>query len=175
MIRFDIVVAADEEMGIGKDRGLPWDLPADMARFQSLTKGDADAPTNTVIMGRTTWESVPCRFQPLPGRRNVVLTRQPEYKLPEEVWKASSLEAALDRLDGLPDPGQVFVIGGAQVYREALGLLNCRAIHLTRIHARFDCDAFISEPGLEYDLSSKSDEHEENGVRYHFEEYERRA
>jgi len=90
---------------IGRDGTLPWQLPEDMAHFRALTTG------GTVVMGRRTWESLPPKFRPLPGRRNVVLTSQPSYDAPgAEI--VTSLAAALT--------GAVWVIGGAAVYREAL-------------------------------------------------------
>ena len=96
---------------IGVDGGLPWQLPEDLARFKELTLG------STVVMGRATWESLPPAVRPLPGRRNVVLTRQPGWQAPGAVV-ARSLAEALDQ------PGDVWVIGGASVYREALPLAD---------------------------------------------------
>jgi dihydrofolate reductase len=92
---------------IGADGSLPWHLPEDLARFKALTLG------STVVMGRATWESLPASVRPLPGRHNVVLTRRPGWQAPgAEV--CGSLAAALDR------PGDVWVVGGASVYAEAL-------------------------------------------------------
>lgn len=92
---------------IGVAGGLPWHLPEDLARFKALTLG------STVVMGRATWESLPERFRPLPGRDNVVLSRDPAYRAPgAEV--AHSVEAALQR------EGRVWVIGGGAVYAAAL-------------------------------------------------------
>ena len=70
---FSIVVAIDRAGGIGREGKLPWNLPADMARFKEITQGEGG---NAVIMGRKTWDSIPEKFQPLPGRLNVVLTRR---------------------------------------------------------------------------------------------------
>ena len=73
---FQLVVAAAKNMGIGKEGGLPWSLPGDMAYFKDLTSRTRDAAKqNAVIMGRRTWESIPAKFRPLKGRINVVLTR----------------------------------------------------------------------------------------------------
>lgn len=91
---------------IGRDGAIPWRLPEDMARFRDLTMG------NTVVMGRRTWESLPVRFRPLPGRRNVVVTRTPGYRA-DGAEVAGSLEA------GLSGPG-AWVIGGSEIYRLAL-------------------------------------------------------
>jgi len=91
---------------IGRDGGIPWQVPEDMAHFKQLTTGC------TVVMGRRTWESLPARFRPLPGRRNVVLTRQSGYHA-----EGAEVVAALD--DALTDD-ETWVIGGAEIYRLAL-------------------------------------------------------
>ena len=91
---------------IGRDGGIPWQLPEDMARFKELTMG------RTVVMGRRTWESLPARFRPLPGRRNVVLTRNPDYTA-TGADVVTSIEAALT------NPG-TWVIGGAEIYHLAM-------------------------------------------------------
>lgn len=93
---------------IGRDGALPWHLSEDLARFRDLTMG------STVVMGRATWDSLPERARPLPGRRNVVLTRRPG-------WRAAGAVVAASLGDALGGaPGAVWVIGGASVYRAAL-------------------------------------------------------
>ncbi|MFM8766527.1 MAG: dihydrofolate reductase, partial [Rubrivivax sp.] len=120
----------------GRDGGLAWNIPEDMAHFKTVTAG------GTVIMGRSTWESIPLRFRPLPGRRNIVLSRQPGFEAPgAEV--ALSLEATL-ALAASPRTGQVppavvFVLGGAQVYNAALP--QASRLELTEIQADFEGDA----------------------------------
>ena len=91
---------------IGRDGALPWHLPEDMAHFRAVTTG------STVVMGRRTWDSLPPRFRPLPGRRNVVLTR-------DRSWSADGASVVND-LEAALGPDDVWVIGGAEVYREAL-------------------------------------------------------
>lgn len=91
---------------IGRDGGIPWQVPEDMAHFKKLTTGC------TVVMGRRTWESLPSRFRPLPGRRNIVLTRQSGYRA-----EGAGVVAALD--DALT-ADETWVIGGAEIYRLAL-------------------------------------------------------
>ena len=111
---------------IGMDRALPWHLPEDMRRFKELTMG------STVVMGRITWESLPEKFRPLPGRRNVVVTRQASYDAPgAEV--VGSLEDALDLADG-----DIWVIGGASIYEQALPYAD-RVVR-TRVHLQVDGD-----------------------------------
>ena len=132
-----IVAASSSNGGIGFQGQLPWkSLKADMAHFKYITCTPPEPGlTNAVIMGRKTWESIPPKFRPLSGRTNVVLSRQfgqnenrpflnnLEAKpciLPEGVLGASSLQDATEMLSSLDDLGHVFVIGGAQIYQEAL-------------------------------------------------------
>ena len=112
---------------IGRDGSLPWHLPEDLARFRDLTMG------STVVMGRTTWESLPETVRPLPGRRNVVLTRNPDWRADGAVC-ATSLERALAGASG-----EVWVIGGASVYREALPVAEVAVV--TELEDAFDGDA----------------------------------
>lgn len=106
-----VLIAALARNGvIGHDNQLLWHLPEDLAHFRRQTQGSA------VLMGRKTWDSLPARFRPLPGRRNLVLTRQPALTLPGAETVASVAEA----LHRLADAPQVFVIGGEQVYAAAM-------------------------------------------------------
>lgn len=91
---------------IGRDGTIPWQLPEDMARFKDLTMG------YTVVMGRRTWESLPARFRPLPGRRNIVLTRNPQYQA-----DGAEVITSLDEVLALPD---TWVIGGSEIYHLAM-------------------------------------------------------
>ena len=136
---FDCVVAADAAGGIGKDNDLPWPrLREDLRFLRSITIEAPAGAQNAVIMGRLTWESVPSKMQPLPGRVNVVISRR-ELALPAGVVLARSLDEALD----VAGVAGRFVIGGAQIYREAFAHPACRYIYLTRIAATFACDTFL--------------------------------
>ena len=136
-----VLVAAVARNGvIGRAGGLAWNIPEDMAHFKSVTAG------GTVIMGRSTWESIPQRFRPLPGRRNIVLSRQPGFLVPgAEV--AATLEAGLAMIlkspTDAPSPSTVFIIGGAQVYAAALRLAH--RLELTEIQHDFQGDAHFPE------------------------------
>jgi dihydrofolate reductase len=114
-----IILARADNGVIGRDGGLPWHLPADLKRFKALTMG------KPMIMGRRTFESFPA---PLPGRRHIVLTRDPD-------WRAEGAEAAHDVTDALAlaGPGEVMLIGGAEV----IALLRDRAdrVELTEVHS----------------------------------------
>ncbi len=113
---------------IGQDGTLPWHLPEDLARFRALTMG------STVVMGRRTWESLPARFRPLPGRRNIVLTRRPDWQAPgAEV--AGSLDDALGQVSG-----DAWVIGGASVYLSALD--RAERVVVTELAEAFEGDVY---------------------------------
>jgi dihydrofolate reductase len=146
---------------IGRDNGIPWRLPEDQARFKELTLG------HTVVMGRLTWESLPAKVRPLPGRRNVVVTRQADY-----VADGATVVADLD--DALTDE-QTWVIGGAQIYALAMPLATrCDVTEVDADLLREDGDAMAPVldgqwVGTQGDwLTSAS------GVRYRFCSYSRR-
>lgn len=120
-----LVVAAADNGVIGKDGAIPWHIAADLKRFKALTMG------HTIVMGRKTWDSLPRK--PLPGRANVVVTRQADWQA-EGAVRASSLGQAVEGTSG-----PVFVIGGAQIYDIALP--HATRIELTEVHGAFDGDA----------------------------------
>ncbi|XP_017257659.1 bifunctional dihydrofolate reductase-thymidylate synthase [Daucus carota subsp. sativus] len=146
---YQVVVAATQNMGIGKDGKLPWRLPSDMKFFKDVTMTTSDPlKRNAVIMGRKTWESIPIQHRPLPGRLNVVLTRSGSFDIAtvENVVICGSMISALELLAGSPycvSVEKVFVIGGGQIYREALNAPGCDAVHITEIEEHIECDTFI--------------------------------
>jgi dihydrofolate reductase len=123
-----LIAAVARNGVIGHGNHLIWRLPEDQKYFRAVTMG------SPVVMGRSTWDSLPDRFRPLPGRRNVVLTRQPQWQ-GDGAEVAHSLDEALERLRDLP---RVFVIGGAQVY--ALALPRVDELLLTEIDHDFEGD-----------------------------------
>lgn len=132
-----LIVAMDEAGGIGLQGGLPWRLPDDLKRFKQLTMG------HPLIVGRKTWESI---GRPLPGRKMIVVTRNPGY-LPEGSLRAASLEEALSiaRQGG---EEEAFIAGGGQLYTHSLPLAE--RIYLTRVHTTLPADTFFPdfEPAL---------------------------
>lgn len=177
---FQIVVAATKGHGIGKDGTLPWKLPTDMKFFKELTTSTASsAKQNAVVMGRHTWESIPGKFCPLAGRVNVVLTRTGTISPspPEGVVVSKSFGAAMEVLGSKPYEQQVetvFVIGGGQVYREAMASPLCKVIHLTEVDGNVDCDTFMPAVDMNtFRLWAASIPVLENGLRISFETYVR--
>ncbi len=109
-MRISLVAAVARGGVIGRDNAIPWRLPEDMARFRAITTG------HPVVMGRRTWDSLSEHYRPLPGRRNIVVTRNRDWHA-DCAERAGSLDDALRLLAGAP---QVFVIGGAELYAAAL-------------------------------------------------------
>lgn len=128
MTLLTIIVATDAQRGIGINNSLPWKLPEDMAHFKRLTTG------HPVIMGRKTFDSI---GRPLPNRRNIVITRNADWRH-EGVEAVHSLAEAQRLVAG---DDEAFIIGGAQVYADALQAAD--QVVLTEIGQRFACDAFF--------------------------------
>jgi len=156
------VIAAVARNGvIGVDNRLPWHLPADLKHFRALTMG------HTVIMGRKTWESLPDKFRPLPGRQNIVITRNADYRS-EGAVVVGSLPAALAATQG----DEAFVIGGAELYTTALPLAD--RLQLTEIDAAFDGDThFPAVDPNEWRETARDAHTDDAGLGYAFVSYER--
>ena len=158
------MVAADEGNVIGKDNHLPWHLPADMKYFKNTTWA------MPVIMGRKTFESL---GKPLSGRTNIVITRSDTWAF-ENVSVAHSITDAIAKAQEL-NTKEIFILGGAQVFRESLPLAD--RIYLTRIHHRFEGDAFFPElPAADWELVKchSHDPDDKNKYPYSFEVWQRK-
>jgi dihydrofolate reductase len=126
-----IVAAVARNGCIGKDGALPWRISEDMKRYRDVTMG------KVVVMGRKTWESIPERYRPLPGRTNVVVTGQASYPLPPGVERAASLEEAL--VAHATD--EVVINGGAAIYRQAMDRAD--TLDITHVDRDVDGDTFF--------------------------------
>jgi dihydrofolate reductase len=154
------VVVVDANLGIGKNNQLLVHFPADLKHFKRITSG------HTVIMGRKTYESM---GKALPNRHNVVITRQKDYVLTDAEVKHSLQEA----LDSCKIENEVFVVGGAEIFKESLPLSD--KIYLTRIHKSFDADTFFPEIDETWKEAEREDhqEDEKNPFSYSFITYVR--
>lgn len=160
--QISLVAGVARNQAIGLNNELLWRLPADMARFKALTLG---AP---VIMGRKTWESLPAKFRPLPGRRNLVLSRQSGLRL-EGAECFTTLEAALA---ACADEARVSVIGGAEIY--ALALPFAHRLELTEVMAEFEADSFFPAWSREQFAEVGREAHSSaEGLRFDFVSYQR--
>jgi len=174
---FDIVVAADLEWGIGKAGALPWPkLKSDLQHFKRVTSAAREGKRAAVVMGRKTWESAEVAGRPLPRRLNVVVTRRTDLVVADGVRLAESLAAALAIAAKTSDVESTFVVGGAEIYREALAHPALRYVYLTRVELRCGCDAHIpnlDEAGFVVDRWDGDQTFEENGVAFRIERLHR--
>ena len=154
-----LIYARSRNGVIGREGQLPWHLPADLAHFKQTTLGQA------VVMGRKTWDSLPERFRPLPGRTNIVITRQKD-------WQAAGALVAhsLDQAMALcPESEPLWVIGGAEVYAQALPLAS--TVVVTEIDIDVQGDAHAPHLGAEWIEMSRQLHSNEGGLGYSFVTY----
>jgi dihydrofolate reductase len=162
-MKVSLIVAVAKNGVIGRGGELPWRLSADLRRFKELTMGHA------ILMGRKTYESI---GRPLPGRRMIVITRQPDYRA-DGVEVAAGLEEAF-RLAADRDDAECFVIGGGEIYDQARP--HADRVYLTRVHATVDGDAYFPSLNLsEWHLVSSTpiEADAKNEYPFSFEQYER--
>ncbi len=151
-----IAVLGTRTRAIGKDNDLLWDLPEELARFRRITRG------HPVIMGRKTWESIPDKHRPLPGRANFVVSRSETYEALGATL-TESLEDALVQARAIPDNEEVFVIGGGTLYKEVLPYAD--RLYLTLVDDDAPGDTFFPEYP-DFKKVIEKEDCEENGIRY---------
>lgn len=156
-----LIAAVAKNGVIGMDNRLPWRLPADLKHFKTLTLG------STVVMGRKTWESLPINFRPLPGRRNIVVTRNRNFEA-----EGATVVASLPEALCAAKQGETFVIGGAELYAAALPL--AQRLQLTEINADFEGDTRfpVIDQGQWQEVARET-HHDEAGFDYAFVCYQR--
>ena len=154
--RINLIFARAANGVIGKDNSMPWHLPEDLAHFKRLTQG---CP---VIMGRKTWDSLPPRFRPLPGRSNIVVTRQVDWHA-EGAVRADSLQEALQLSGDVPE---VWVIGGAEIYRQAEPL--AQRAEVTEIAQDFEGDAYAPTLGSAWTETAREQHLSTVGLAFSF-------
>ena len=159
MPRVNLIYARAANGVIGNNNTMPWHLPEDLAHFKRLTQG------HPVIMGRKTWDSLPPKFRPLPGRANVVITRQPD-------WQAAGAAAASSLADALKlcaQAEEVWVMGGAQIYAQAEPLAE--RIEVTEIAMDFEGDVFAPPLGPQWTAAAREDHVSAGGLKFSFVTY----
>ena len=163
-MNISLIVAMAENRVIGRGNQLPWHISAALKRFKKLTTG------HYILMGRKTFESI---GRPLPKRKSVVISRNPDYR-PEGVLVASSLKAALQLAEG---EQEVFIIGGAGIFSEALaGEMTADRLYMTFVHAEIEGDVYL--PGIDWSQwkpveDEPGEPDEKVPFRYSFRCYER--
>lgn len=161
--RINLIYARAANGVIGNNNAMPWHLPEDLAHFKRLTQGWP------VIMGRKTWDSLPPKFRPLPGRTNIVITRQADWQA-NGALTASSLSDALKQCS---PSEEVWVIGGAQIYAQAEPLAE--RIEVTEIAQDFEGDAFAPPLGSEWREAAREDHAASSGLKFSFVTYQKEA
>ena len=158
-----IIAAVAKNRVIGKDNTLIWNIPEDMAHFKTLTAGQ------TVVMGRKTWESLPPRFRPLPGRRNIVISRQADYAAP-----GAEVTDALDQALKLASTAEsIFIIGGEQIYTQAMAVAD--RLEITEVDLEPEGDAWFPEIGAaDWDVTQKNTPSSQSGTGFSFVTYRRK-
>lgn len=155
-----IIVATTTNLVIGVNNEIPWYLPRDLLHFKETT---LNCP---VIMGRKCWESIPKKYRPLPNRINIVLSRNPEYKI-KDIDVSNNLIKTIEKYS---NHNEIFIIGGSHIYKEGFKLAS--KLYLTNILTSVDGDVYLEGLDLnEWKLIKSSDIMEENGFNFRFEEY----
>lgn len=130
-----LIAAISQNNCIGQHNALPWHIPEDMEHFKNLTKGKA------ILMGRKTWESLPEKFRPLPGRLNIVITRQKDYPVPKGVLVFDTIDAACTNPELRTQNSELMVIGGADIYRQTIDRAD--TLYITHVNKDVPGDAFF--------------------------------
>jgi dihydrofolate reductase len=172
-VSFDVVVAVDQEWGIGKNNALPWPkLKGDLQHFKRVTSDAPLGKRNAIVMGRRTWESKEVAGKPLPNRLNVVVTRKGVQAV-EGMVTANSLDAALE---AARDASAIFVVGGADLFRASFMHPDLRWVYLTRVEGDFQCDTAIPNLDQMFEREPWANEgtFEDNGVAYRIEKMQHR-
>ncbi len=162
-MNINLIWAQAHNRVIGKDGIMPWHLPEDLAHLKRTTLNQY------VIMGRKTWESIPPRFRPLPNRTNIVISRQGDFLAGQVgigLQTATSLEGALGWASQQLGVSDVWVIGGAQIYAQALPTAN--KVVMTQIDADFQGDAFAPALDATWIEAARESHTAANGLRYAF-------
>jgi len=158
-----IIVAASTNNVIGKDGDLPWNLPSDLKMFKEVTTD------HVVVMGRKCWESIPEKYRPLPNRTNIVLSRNPDYKA-DGAEVRSDLQNSLEEF--MYDGKDIFVIGGAEIYKEAFQYAN--KLYMTRVVAEIEGDTYLEGlVGSDWHLVEFEGPFNEDELDFRFEKYRR--
>ncbi|KAI4474592.1 hypothetical protein M0802_015542 [Mischocyttarus mexicanus] len=180
-LKLNLIAAACENLGIGINGNLPWNLKTEMAYFSRMTsKTNNEKKQNVVLMGRKTWDSIPLKYKPLKNRINMVLTRQ-SINFGSNAIACKSISDALEIISEPPlckQVDKIWVIGGSSVYKAAMESPYFHRLYLTKIEKYYDCDVFF--PELSTDLVQVTDPdvpdgiHEENGIRFEYKVYEKK-
>lgn len=147
-----LVAAVSKNNCIGRHNAIPWRIPEDMQHFKDVTNG------KIVLMGRKTWESLPPKFRPLPNRKNIVITRQTPYSVPENVEVHPSIDDALAAHEGK----DIVVIGGAEIYRQTIDRAD--TLYITHVNREVNGDAYF--PKIDPAIWKETEREEHDGFAF---------
>jgi len=157
---------------------MPWNLYEDLKHFKDVTsKTSSEGKKNAVIMGRKTWESIPENFRPLKDRINIVISRNESLNLTDNVIKAKSLKCAFEHIkkcENIDNIEDVYVIGGQQIFEEAIFLDDCKKLYITHIEKSFDCDTFFPQYKDLFEKNSSEAPIQEGDITYYFSVYKKK-
>lgn len=176
-LNIEAIVATDLQDGFAKEDKIPWTIQRDLRFFRDITVSTPDPKhlVNVVVMGRKTFEMI---GKPLPGRINIILTRQKEYTLPPSSTKCyvcATLSEAYDICKSIENIYKVFVIGGEQVYIQAIKMWPVRRIYKTVVHQTYACDRYFPDISSCYRSIACSATEQEKDLEFHFELWEKKA
>ena len=179
-MKFNIILAVDENNWLWKNNELAWKLSSDMKYFKEITTKTRDlAKHNAVIMWRKTWESIPSKFRPLPDRINCILSRSLKYedsnsKIDDFVLYFNSLDHCLDELSKKDNIENIFIIGWANLYNQVLDNPMLYKIYLTKVKWNYNCDVFFNWIPDNFMVESYTDWEKENNTEYSFWVYKKK-
>lgn len=191
MKKIHMILALDSKNGLWKNEDLAWRISKDMKYFKEVTtwiipsafqaaslksKGSIENKQNAVLMWRKTWDSIPEKYRPLPGRINAILSRS--YAPEDDYWnicKYSSFENAIEKLSNREDVENIFIIGWAEIYNLALECNALETLYLTRVEGDYDCDVFMDIDFTKFEEASIWEWQEsKKGIKFRFEVYKRK-
>ena len=155
-----LIAAADSQLGIGKNNTLPWDFKEDMQFFHDQTTQNPNGKTNILIMGRKTYESIPKAHRPLKDRINIVISRTKQasdFPESQNLFFVESINKAIEKAEQVDACGQIFCIGGANIYNQFLERALIDQVLLTQVEGQFSCDAFLHDFRNDFILQSEQE------------------
>ena len=174
---FSIIIAVDNENGIGKCNDLAWSIPEDMKHFKNITSNTQNPnKQNALIMGRKTWESIPKKYRPFKNRKNFILSRGFENGVlnKDEAYEFSDFNTCLSSVSNMTDVEEIFIIWGAQIYNQVLKHPNFTKAYITRIYYKYHCDTFFDGLPLNFNLEFRSEMKEYQWVEFEYSVYRKK-
>ena len=166
----NIIVALCNKRGIGLNNKIPWNLSSDLKYFKKVTSfSNNPLLKNVVIMGRKTWESIPCKFRPLDNRINIVLSKNKDLHL-EGAFVCDSfndINNILKQIDNV-NMNNIFIIGGDSIYKQAIINKNVKKLYITEIYNKYECDTYFPYIPDHFKLISVSPFKQEQNIHFRY-------